>query len=680
MAISWPEFADQDAKNPKFIEKFLRAQIHESQVTLLGELDLTSPTNYGNTQWSLAELAEYLIEKPVIGSNLTKSSNEVLDYAATIVIWAVSRAQNLEDGTELWKNSVLPEGKLSKVAEKFTLAISELNLETFQGMLEGRQRHITLARLHAMIPIYATNKFVEAIRIAHKFHRPKEITLQNILDNETIPVAVKLLFQTEREIALDLIERSMQVLSTGKNSGLPKRLTDALLKDFSPVYNKKGIGNLSPSIIFSESESDVYLGFVPDGWRVVDQNANEIDALGSVSLGTTLALGPSSTSFRLLDTARGFLLFNFEGRLQESNYMPSEGGIIIHSRETLIDDNHLSTERIPMANWQDWHWAIVRPDIDITIRDKSGKEHLIRSKRGIQVEESFIPNLFTSDGATVSSGWPTIGSNQIVRAIDNVTGNEIDLIANQNQIQNGSGGLIDVSVFGGMGKSRNINQLVIPGLVVENIDRPLTNGERREIRFKFPHQWSGPEVLIIDGGKISEVPHILVKDPQGHDHKIMVHLPILNWTVEFENQEIQKMYSLGRFKLEESKKLKSLVLHDSNTKTMPNLKITEVSKDSIGSRVAISHGNDFRFDLRTLRDSNEKKEIRLDLVFNDKTINLCSFQAKQNIVIKDPRDLEAATKEIGMFTEDDWKNLRIQQAKEAAILQLRKRSFRRNYR
>lgn len=57
MSINWPEFADQDAKYPNFIEKFLRAQIHESQVTLVGELDLTSPTNYGNTQWSLAELA-----------------------------------------------------------------------------------------------------------------------------------------------------------------------------------------------------------------------------------------------------------------------------------------------------------------------------------------------------------------------------------------------------------------------------------------------------------------------------------------------------------------------------------------------------------------------------------------------------------------------------------------------
>lgn len=680
MSINWPADADQDAKNPKFIEKFLRAQINESQVTLVGELDLTSPTNYGNTRWSLAEIAEYLIEKPVIGSNLTKSTNEVLDYAATIVIWAVSRAQNLEDGTELWRNSVLPDSKLSKVAEKFTLAISELDLETFQGMLEGRQRHITLARLHAMIPIYATSKFVEAIRISHKYHRPKEITLQNIVDNETIPVAVKLLFQTEREIALDLIERSLQVLSTGKNSGLPKRLTDALLKDYSPVFNKKGFGNLSPTLIFSESESDIYLGFMPDGWRVIDQNANEINALGSVPMGTTLALGPSGTSFRLLDTAKGFLLFNFEGRLQESNYMPNEGGIIILSRETLIDDNYLSTERIPMANWQDWNWAIVRPDIDITIKDKSGKEHLIRSKRGIQVEESLIPNLYTIDGATVSSGWPKIGSNQIVRAIDNFTGNEFDLIANQNRIQNGLGGLIDVSIFGGMGKSRNINQLVIPGLVVENIDRPLTNGERREIRFKFPHQWIGPEVLLIDGGKITEEPHIVVKDPQGHDHKIIVNLPILNWTVEFENQEIQKMYSLGRYKLEDSKKLKSLVLHDANTKILPNLKISEVSKDSIGSRVAISHGSDFRFDLRTLRDSNEKKEIRLDLVFNDKTINLCSFQAKQNIVIKDPRQLRAITTEIGMFTEEDWENFRIQQANEAAMLRMRKRSFRRNFR
>jgi len=57
MAINWPDFADQDAKNPKFIEKFLRAQIIESQVTLVGELDLTSPTNYGGTGWSLSDIA-----------------------------------------------------------------------------------------------------------------------------------------------------------------------------------------------------------------------------------------------------------------------------------------------------------------------------------------------------------------------------------------------------------------------------------------------------------------------------------------------------------------------------------------------------------------------------------------------------------------------------------------------
>ena len=216
--------------------------------------------------------------------------------------------------------------------------------------------------------------------------------------------------------------------------------------------------------------------------------------------------------------------------------------------------------------------------------------------------------------------------------------------------------------------------------IVENIDEPLTHGERREVRFKFPDGWIGPESLLIDSNNMTEAPILVVIDPQGIKHQIVVNLPRLNWTIEFENREFQKMYSIGRYKLEDSKKIKSLVLHDANTSKMPNLKISEISKDSVGSRVPISHGGDFRFDLRTLRDSAESKEIKIDLVFGGKTVNLCQFRTKQNLTIKDPRDLEAATKEIGMFTEDDWKNLRIQQAKEAAILQLRKRSFRRNYR
>lgn len=676
--ITWPDTADQDSKNPKFIEKFLRDQILNSQITLVGELDLTTPTHYGGTGWSLAALAEYLIEKPVIGSNLTRATNEVLDYAATIVVWAVSRAQNLEDGTELWKNSVLPDSKLSKVAEKFTLAIQALGLETFEGMLEGRQRHITLARLHAMIPIYATSKYVDAIRIGHKYHRPKEVILQSVLDNETIPIAVKLLFETEKEIALDLIDRSLQVLSTGKNAGLPKRLNDALLENFSPVFTKKKELRQYPAVIFSQSDSEVYVD-IPNGWRIQNDNQN-IPEFGNIPLGITLALGPAGTSFKLLDTSKGYLIFTSDGMLLESNYLPNDGGMVLLSDQYLVTMEDLATEQIPMANWPKWLWAIVRPNVDLKITDASGKEHLIRSKRGIQIEEFIVPQLLTRAGNPVATNWPVVGPNQILRAIDNSTGNEIELRENSGNLQIGAGGVIDISIFAGMGKSRNINQLVIPGLIVENIERPMVYGEKRDVRFKFPENWVGPELLVIDSAKIEQTPLVSVKDHLGNTHEIFIKLPILNWTIEFENQEFQKMYTFGKYRLEDMKRIKSLVLHDTNTKNLPNLRIIETAKNTIGSRVAISHGGDFRFDLRTLRDSSESKEIKIDLNVDGKVINLCAFRTKQIVVLKDFRDLEAGTIAAEFFTEEDWKNFRNQQAKEEALIKMRNRSFRRGYR
>lgn len=673
MAISWPEYADSDSKNPRYLEKFLRDQIQKSQITLIGELDLTAPTNYGGTGWSMAQIAEYLIEKPVIGSNLAKSTNEVLDYSATIATWAVSRAQNLDEGTILWKNSVLPDNKLTKVAEKFSLAIDHLGLETFEGRLEGRQRHITLARLHALIPIYATSKFVEAMSIGHRYHRSIESIFQNVLENEVMPVAVRLLFETEKEIAFDLVERSLSVLSTGKNSGLPQRLAHALLSKRSATATNRIIFRERPRAIFSESESEIFVD-TPQGWRVVNEN-DKAESAGSLCTGITFALNSAGASFRLLDTSRGFLIFGFDGRLIDSLNIPSEGGILVFESGVGLQEESLATERVDMAKWPNWFWAILAPDTNLQLIDKFGKEHFIRSKRGIQLEEFIIPQLITSQGVQVSNSWPQLKEDQILRVIDNYSGDEIDVLSTKGTIKRGSGGIIDISIFGGIGKSRNLNLLVMPGLKVEGLEEPMLKGEKRKITFRLPEGWNGPESVTVDSAKLDDSDFVLIAEPNGTRHKIFLKLPLLNWTIEFDGQEPTKMLTEGKFPFEEIKRVKALVIHDTNMKSLPNLKIYEVTKNSVSARVPIEYRGHYRFDLRTLRDSNESKRVKIEIGIFGRQISLCDFRTKQNIVVKDLRDLPAASIAAEIFTESDWLEYRNQKIAEAAIIRLRNRRF-----
>ena len=52
--MDWPETADASSGNLVAVEEFLREQILDAHVTLLGEIDLSIATDYAGVDWSMA--------------------------------------------------------------------------------------------------------------------------------------------------------------------------------------------------------------------------------------------------------------------------------------------------------------------------------------------------------------------------------------------------------------------------------------------------------------------------------------------------------------------------------------------------------------------------------------------------------------------------------------------------
>ena len=85
--VVWPENAPSELGNPRKIEQFLENEIRSRQVTLVGELDLVSESHYAGINWSLFELASYLVNKNIIKNSLTAELMANWSYPATLAIW-----------------------------------------------------------------------------------------------------------------------------------------------------------------------------------------------------------------------------------------------------------------------------------------------------------------------------------------------------------------------------------------------------------------------------------------------------------------------------------------------------------------------------------------------------------------------------------------------------------------
>ena len=334
--ILWPAHAEQDKRNPILIEKELSRVIRQSQVTLLGEIDLDAQHSYAGADFSLRELATFAFSTDAIRGALAKWTIGNCHHPAIVAIWSVAQAQNLEDGKELWTTSNLDGSTLVHLPNAFSEAIAKLGLETFEENLDGMQRHMTLARLHAVIPTYALSKFVAHIKRGNSYHLSPRIILHEIQMAQDMSRAVQKLFEEKPELGLDLISRAIDTFRTGQEAGLPPRLHYAL--------NKRGQGTVStsnapileiPQVALDESRGELYIRSATS-WDLINSKGENVNR-DCLPMDILIARNQNFDNLRILDPSLGYLVFNLNHELVENSSIPMAGGILLFSESVRFD-------------------------------------------------------------------------------------------------------------------------------------------------------------------------------------------------------------------------------------------------------------------------------------------------------------------------------------------------------
>jgi hypothetical protein len=352
--FEWPENSPTEMANPLQIEAFLKEEIRKTQITLVGELDLISPCSYAGIGWSLFELSEYLVNKNIIKNSLTAEKMADWKYPATLAIWSVGVAQLAEDGAiKLWDLPGYSSGQLANLATMFSRSIEMLELATFEGDLLGAQKNVQLARIHAMIPDFAAQRYSDIIRRSVKYNQSVIQILHSIIDDTVISKGVRRLFTARPDIGMDLIERSFNFLAYGYQLDLPARLKSKLDQNLPRESSKRKVDSF-PVVEFVEWEGTFHI-VGASTWQILDDFMNKVE-FNQIPESNIYVTRDGNQKIPILDISQGFLVCNSNGKLIYGNSIPSEGYLIwndgtkIHSGIELLEDGYL-----PL--WKSWHFS-----------------------------------------------------------------------------------------------------------------------------------------------------------------------------------------------------------------------------------------------------------------------------------------------------------------------------------
>jgi hypothetical protein len=677
---TWPAEADQDKRNPVYIENFMAKRIKDSQVTLLGELDFDSKQNYGNANWSLRELANFTFNTPLIKAALTKWSEGNCYHPAIISVWAVSQAQNLEDGTELWTTSNLEGTARIHLARAFSESIGKLGLETFEGQLEGMQKHMLLARLHSVIPKYALDKFSNHIKRGVSYHRPPKIVLNDILLAQDMSVAVQKLFEEKPELGLDLIDRSLQTVRFGKDSGLPPRLASALIEGGNQNRSNQNSPTIElPVVALDENTGELYVRGAT-GWRIegIDDKEVNVEALACKP---TFALNDNFTMFSILDISEGYLLFNQEMELLDSKVLPNRGGVILFNDSVNFDYKLLTTEVIDFYSWPGWKMAHFGSEQKLQITLSSGAIRLLASRHGLEFDDNLANYLYTKNKFPIFHSSPILLSGQVATAIDRRSQERKELGPEATPITNRSHGALDVNVYAGLGKSRQFKGLLLPGISLQGDLSPMVKGEVRELTIAIPEGWQGDRSIEIDYENIEHRASFQLTDPEKNPLQIFADLPKLNWSIEFQGEVPKVLDDNSKYRIIQLKQLRRLVIHGLGSQT-PRLIVRQGSNQTV--LTGKPRNQDSLYDMQVIQDSSRAIDVELIINLGGREITLVTFIAKDSQPIK-PRmqtvtnlqDLATLAVEKGIFSEEDWNSFEHERNRNSAILRQSLRERRR---
>ncbi len=664
---AWPENAPSELGNPRSIERFLDDQIRSRQVTLIGELDLVSETSYAGVNWSLFDLASYLVNKNIIKNSLTSELMANWTYPATLAIWSVGQAQLAEDGNKLWDIPGYSPGQLANLALMFTKSIEQLELATFGDELLGAQKHVQLARIHALIPDFAAQRYSEIIHRAVKYNQSKVQILNYVIDDTIISKGVRRLFSARQEIGLDLIERSFNYLAYGYELDLPDRLKSKLSRgnlQRKPKQKKDAF----PSISFLE-----YAGTIEvrggESWHIVDSAGSPIDHQ-RITEDNLFAIKEGSEKVKLLDVTLGYLLFDISGNLIYGSTLPLDGGYLLWRDDVKILSEFANLDDGHLPLWPNWNFTFFHDRTELFLELPDGSTKRFESRKTVSVKDFKVSNLQDINGNSIYSNYPVIEETGYIKLTDYLTDTQIELVNHGGPVMDASGGVIDMTLSSGLGKSRSFKGLVIPNLSVSGIENALQIGSVAQISVELPADWefSYPDEFINQTRasfqfKVEPNQDIMVlkvKDYAAQEHFIGLEVPVLSWSVEFSNRESVTVATTLQLDVASRKYVRAIILHGVN-EYVPIVNAGEVP---ITGR---KRGNDARYDLRLLSDVLTDGESTIGMKWNYQDVSLVSFIKPKSRKMKsvDIKNLaaEAIAKEI--ISEEDWNSYQAETQKQS---------------
>jgi len=643
-----------DQRNPVLIEGFLMRRIQESQVTLLGEIDFDSFEDYGNTNWSIRKLANFAFETGVIKQALKKWTLGSCYYPAIIATWAVAQAQNLDDGSELWTTANLETTARTHLARAFSEAIGVLGLETFEHQLDGMQRHMTLARLHAIIPTYALEKYAIYIRRGVDYHRGADSLMLEMIEAHDVSRSVKKLFQERPELGLDLIERSIQTVRYQENAGLPPRLTHSLISSEAQRNILRPQRDVTPPVVsLDQSSGELYLRG-HGGWRCVTSLDKNVDA-DRLNCETFFGI-KGAEKFAVMDISDGYLLFDSQLQMIDRRVLSSSGGYILFKMSTAVDKKGLQSEEIPFASWPGWKYAMLEPNTRLQITLASGAIRSLSPRQSLEVTENLVPWLATRNGHQIFSASPVLQEGQMATAINQLNGARKALGPQAVGISDIEWGAFDVTAYAGLGKYKNYKGLLIPGLIMNGDKTPLVLGESRKYAIEIAPGWTGDSEIQITYSLTDKTPSFTVIDPAGKSYELFIEVPKLNWSIQFKDPLPEPLIEESTYDISKLKEVERLVLHGLGDH-VPRLLIKDGEKQTVLN--GTPRHRDCLFDLRSIQAAHLLKDIKFAINLNGNLISLARFlrqPLKPRIQrITDLRDLTIeATVQAGLFTDEQW--------------------------
>ena len=654
---TWPDADPLGYSAPKSIEGYLKSTIRSENPSLLGEIDLQTPRDYAGIDWSLLDLANYQISKRVILKDLDAQQHQ-LQFPATLTIWAVGHAQMSDEGGKLWDLlDDYSQAERSKIAKKFTQAMDLLNFDLFIDELQEAQKHAQLASIHAMIPDFAIPKFGQVVGQGVRLNRPADQILEEILHDPTISKGVSRLFSARHEMGLDLVARTFDFIAYGHEVDLPERILNKISME-KVGHNKNGGKKDFPEVRFYEPERRPIILVGNSGWILESQYGEiiEPDLFPPVQVSTYKRDG---VKILLVDPSVGYLVFNENGKLLRGKKLPEHAGYILWSKQTRILTNvqDLDEGYLIGSGWDEWQYAYFQKVEKLELATPNGQTTALTRSEKLKIDTNAVPHLVDADGHVVFSSFPIISSGQNARVTDNIQNLKYRLDDSGSQLGAEPYHYIDFTVSAGLGRSSRIQGIVAPGLTIQGLENALIEGEKRELTMSLANGWhfSYPAplrdrtsgVITVDADIPTEIVEFV--DPEGNEFTTYLEVPVLSWSLVFNDRENQITGSETKLLLEDRSHIEALILNNVD-QYKPLLKVG--ASFSVGKQ----RGRNVFYDLRRLQQDRSMNETIITSTWNYREINLLSFrkiERRKPILLNSLKDLGTGVVEAGLFTIED---------------------------